>query len=108
MQLEQKDSLFWNLATPMIDNGFVEKGTMMGFPCLRIRGKFFASQERSTKDLIVKLPADRVTELINQGQALPFSPNGRVFKEWALIDELNEERWRTLIQEALDFVGDGI
>lgn len=76
----------------------------MGFPCLRIDGKFFASLEKNTSDLIVKLPAQRVNELIEQGAAQPFAPNGRVFREWALIGYLDREQWASLLQEAQDFV----
>ena len=100
----EKSKLFWSLADPMLASGEVEKGTMMGFPCLRISGKFFATLERSTDDLIVKLPKDRVTELIDGGEALPFAPNGRTFKEWALINTSDEAKWQAYLDEAMIFV----
>lgn len=104
MTESEKSKLFWSLADSMLASGEVEKGTMMGFPCLRVSGKFFASIERTTDDLIVKLPKDRVTELIASGEASPFAPNGRTFKEWALINEQDEAKWKMYLNEALAFV----
>lgn len=107
MTVKEKGELFWQLADPMLARGEVEKGTMMGFPCLRISGKFFASLKRETNDLIVKLPKERVTDLINQGVAQPFAPNGRTFKEWALIDKFDESLWQSYLDEARAFVDGG-
>ena len=104
MNVEEKDALFWDLAQPMLLSGLADKGTMMGFPCLRTQGKFFASLEKDAKDLIVKLPAPRVSELIAAGEAQPFAPNGRVFKEWALIDQADEQKWASYLKEAQTFV----
>ena len=53
---------------------------MMGFPCLRIDGAFFASLDHRTGHLIIKLPADRVDELVDVGTGQSFAPNGRRFK----------------------------
>jgi hypothetical protein len=64
---------------------------------------FFASCDRRTGDLIVKLPAERVQELKDAGEATAFAPNGRTFREWALIASRDAERWHQLISEALDF-----
>lgn len=101
-------SLYWAVAQPMIDDGEAERGTMMGFPCLRIHGQFFASMHRETGDLVIKIPADRVDELIAAGEASPFAPAGRRFKEWAQISDRDEARWRSLVDEAFDFVSSGL
>jgi hypothetical protein len=77
---------------------------MMGFPCLRVSGRFFASFDRRTGALVVKLPASRVNELISSGQAEPFAPAGRRFREWASIDPAKRARWSALLDEALTFV----
>jgi hypothetical protein len=58
---EPDDTLFWELAKPLLGGG-AEKSTMMGHPCLRINGDFFASMERNTGDLIVNLPPPRSTK----------------------------------------------
>jgi hypothetical protein len=82
----------------------VATGTMMGFPCLRVAGAFFASCDHRTGDLIVKLSRDRVQELIADGVGKPFAPAGRTFREWVLIDDRDEIRWAALIDEARVFV----
>lgn len=97
------DGLFWELAEPLMANG-AERSTMMGHPCLRVNGDFFASLERNTGHLIVKLPADRVNEMIDDGEAEPFAPAGRRFKEWALIADRDEAKWEQLLADAIAFV----
>ncbi|MBZ0263034.1 TfoX/Sxy family protein [bacterium] len=99
-----KNQLFWSIAEKLMQQENVEKGTMMGFPCLRYNGNFFACQHHKTDDLIVKLDASRVTELIEHGTGEPFSPNGRVFREWVLIATVDEGLWRKLLAEAKTFV----
>lgn len=95
-------SPFWEVAEPFIVNG-AEQSTMMGNGCLRSDGEFFASLDRRTGELIVKLPADRVEELIDGGEAKDFAPNGRRFKEWASIPTQRESAWSLLMEEALRF-----
>jgi hypothetical protein len=83
----------------------VTTGTMMGFPCRRVAGAFFASCDHRTGDLIVKLSRQRVQELITAGTGKPFAPAGRTFREWVLIDDRDPARWAALIDEARTFVG---
>jgi len=104
MTESEKSVLFWRLADEWLTTGEVEKGTMMGFPCLRVNGKFFASLHSKTDNLIIKIPKDRVTELIETGEADSFAPNGRTFKEWACIPTVDESKWRTYLEEARTFV----
>lgn len=103
MAESEKSITFWTLADMWLTIGEAEKGTMMGFPCLRWDGKFFACLHRQTDDLIIKLPKERVTELLTAGKAEPFAPNGRIFKEWALISELDEAKWKNYLEEARQF-----
>ncbi len=77
----------------------------MGYPCLRSNGAFFACVERATGNLIVKLPARRVSELTATGQALPFAPSGRTFREWAAFPDPDPAEWRALLIEARNFTG---
>lgn len=95
---------FADLTEPLLAGDGVERGTMMGFPCLRVRGEFFASAERGTGNLIIKLPADRVDELVGAGTGESFAPNGRRFKEWVCIPSRDETQWLDLIDEARQFV----
>ncbi|MBV1892681.1 MAG: hypothetical protein KUG57_01465 [Ilumatobacteraceae bacterium] len=96
------DGMFWEYADPFLAAG-AERSTMMGNICLRLNGAFFASLDHRTGDLIVKLPATRVTDLVNGGDAASFAPNGRVFKEWASISPRREDDWAGLMEEALAF-----
>jgi hypothetical protein len=81
-EVSERDELFWALAESVLARPAVSRSTMMGFPCLRMNGDFFACVERGTGNLIVKLPADRVNELVGSGVGIPFAPNGRMFREW--------------------------
>ncbi len=101
---QNREKLFWDLATPMLINGEAEEGTLMGFKCLRVQGNFFASLERENKGLIVKLPREQVQSLIDSGLGKPFAPNGRVFKEWVLLPIADREVWQAILNEAREFV----
>ncbi len=98
------EARFWSFADPLLVAPFVTRSTMMGFPCLRVSGRFFASFDRQTGALVVKLPAARVDELIASGQAQPFAPAGRRFREWTSIDASRRAQWSALLDEALEFV----
>jgi hypothetical protein len=95
---------FWQLSENLVERDGVTRSTMMGFPCPRIDGKFFASLDHKSGQLVVKLPADRVAELIATGRASPFAPAGRTFREWAAIPPTSGENWPDLLEEALAFV----
>ena len=94
---------FWEAAEPALNRDGVQTGTMMGFPCLRWQGVFFASSDRATGDLVVKLPEARVRALITDGAAITFAPNGRTFRDWARVQRRDPASWRRLIDEALAF-----
>ena len=59
-----------------------------GLRLLRRAGRFFASYDSRAESLVVKLPRERVVELIADGTGEPFAPNGRVFREWVTIPTL--------------------
>ncbi len=93
---------FWAIAEPLLERPGVERSTMMGHECLRAGGAFVGMADGSGR-LIVKLPAERVEELILAGDAEEFAPAGRVFREWAQLPVVDEPRWRGLLEEALAF-----
>lgn len=97
------EELFWQLAEPLLGESAVTRSTMMGLPCLRLDGRFFASLDRRTQALLIKLPAERVQALIVAGHAEPFAPAGRVFREWAALPRPDPRRWRMLLNEAKQF-----
>ena len=98
--IEDHEHRFWSLADPLLDRPAVTRSTMMGLPCLRVDGAFFASWDRNTGALLVKLPEARVDALVAAGRAEPFAPAGRRFREWAAIPTTRTRAWRKLIDEA--------
>jgi hypothetical protein len=74
-----------------------------GSDALQIDGRIFAMARRG--GLILKLPADRVDELIADGSGEPFDAGkGKPMKEWIVINSQAEKRWPSLANEALAFV----
>jgi hypothetical protein len=101
---EDHEARFGALAEPMLAQAGVSRSTMMGLPCLRIDGQFFGSFDRRTGDLLVKLPEERVEQLVDAGRAHTFAPAGRRFREWAAISPTRRRCWPALLKEALAFV----
>ena len=100
------EARFWDLATPLLGRPGVTRSTMMGLPCLRYNGAFFASCDRRTGDLLVKLAETRVDVLVAAGRATSFAPAGRRFREWAAIPDGQSRTWKRLLDEALEFAAD--
>jgi hypothetical protein len=99
----EKESLFWALAERLLDEPLVSRSTMMGFPCLRLDGRFFASIDRNSNDLVVKLTAERVDALVSSGLGKVFAPNHRVFRQWVAIPTPHPDLWAGLMEEAKAF-----
>ena len=95
------ENRFWTLSEPLLEQSGVSRSTMMGFPCLRLNGDFFASCDRRTGNLVVKLNEAAVSNLIADGKAEPFAPNGRRFREWASIPARRHRSWPALLDQAL-------
>lgn len=107
MSETEPDAQFWAVAEPLLHGAGVTRSTMMGFPCLRLDGVFFASCDHRTGDLVVKLDAVRVADLIERGQGEPFAPNGRRFREWVTIPQERQRSWAALLDEALRIAAGG-
>jgi hypothetical protein len=96
---------FWDLAAELqADDHAVAEGTLMGGRCMRVDGEFFSMFYEKEQALVVKLAEDRVTELIDAGTGREFAPAGKVFREWLGVYDLDEDRWRSLMVDARDFV----
>ncbi len=102
--VSRSEDLFWKLSNTLLAHPAVTRSTMMGYPCLRVNAQFFACVERATGHLVVKLPADRVTDLVSSGRGISFAPNGRVFREWVALPIPDEDEWSTFLDEARTFV----
>jgi hypothetical protein len=77
-------------------------GSGFGRGALRYRRKIFAMFVRG--QLVVKLPASRVDELVTGGQGERFDANkGTPMREWFSLDSGSALPWLPLAREALDF-----
>ncbi len=95
------EALFWELAAPLLDQAGVTRSTMMGYPCLRLHGDFFACLDRRTGALVVKLDEEQVGALVAAGRAEDFAPNGRRFREWASVPPAAARTWASRLDAAL-------
>lgn len=102
--MSNDDDRFWHAGAALLGSDDVTRSTMMGLPCLRVRAKFFAAFDRSTGNLMVKLPASRVSQLIADGECSEVAPSGRRFREWAAIPLEAVDRWPRFLHEAWTFV----
>jgi hypothetical protein len=70
---------------------------------LSVNGKIFAMLGRGSS-LVVKLPKERVDELVIAGKGERFDPGGgRLMKEWVAV-EVGAAPWVSLAKEAHRFV----
>ena len=80
-----------------------ESRRRFGSDALKVNGSIFAMV--TSGRLVVKLPRQRVDELLATGTGAPFdSGKGRPMKEWLTVTSDDDETWRALAGEALDFV----
>ena len=102
---ERDETLFWQLIDELrVDDPRVEEGTIMGGRCVRVDGEFLALVNHKGSGLVVKLPRDRVDELVAAGVGRPFAPAGKVFREWISVPDADPERWASLLREGVRFV----
>jgi hypothetical protein len=77
-------------------------GSGFGRSALRYHGKIFAMFVRG--DLVVKLPAQRVDELVGAGHGARFDANkGTPMREWFTVAPDCPLTWSALAAEALTF-----
>ncbi len=86
----------------------IGRATMMGYPCVRLAGQFLASYDDKARRLVVKLPRDRVRELIEDGDGDPFAPAGKVFREWVAITVIDRNLWQSVLAESVDFARESL
>ena len=78
-------------------------GRGFGTGALQVDGRIFAMV--SAGRLVVKLPRERVDELVASGDGAPFDAGkGRPMKEWVALSVRIERRWLSLATEARAFV----
>ena len=67
-----------------------------------IRNKVFAMHVG--EDLVLKLPPNRVSELVEAKIASSNVVGGHAMKEWANLPPSTEKKWLALTRESLDYV----
>ncbi len=95
--------LYDELTDDLLYDPAIGRATMMGYPCVRLAGRFLASYDDKAGCLVVKLPRERVTDLVEHGHGDPFAPAGKVFREWVSIPTVDRSLWQTVLAEAVDF-----
>jgi hypothetical protein len=88
--------------TPPTEEPQSKKG--FGSAALKVQNKIFAMLVEGK--LVVKLPKTRVEALITSGAGERFEPrhDGRLMKEWVIVESMSEEGWLDLAREAMEFV----
>lgn len=95
---------FWDAAAPLMAEGLLEEGTIMGGPCVRSGGEFVGMPHHKGPGLVVKLDRSAVDAMIDSGEGAPFAPAGKVFREWVLVEAHDEPRWQELLRSSVVFV----
>ena len=75
---------------------------MMGYPCLRLNGDFFASWDPHTASVVVKLDRPTTAALIDRGVGSVFAPGGRAFREWVSIPDTSRDAWPDHLETAFE------
>jgi len=74
-----------------------------GSTSLKTNGKIFAMLVHDR--LVVKLPSERVSALVEAGEGRPFDPgHGRIQKAWLDVAPDDPDRWLALATESEAFV----
>jgi TfoX N-terminal domain len=91
----------WEQLVEGAEGGAVTQGTMFGCKGLRTGRKFFAIWWH--EQLVVKLPPDRLTALVQACEGSPFEPmEGRRMNGWILLGDSAD--WTPLVEEARVYV----
>jgi hypothetical protein len=97
------EAMFDEVAAQLLAEHWLEQGRMLRSHGLRTGGKFFAMVVEG--DLVVKLPASRVEELVGGGEGRPFESGRRVMREWVRLQPLDRAACSAYVVEARSYVG---
>ena len=105
---DDTDPRFAAVVAAFAANSQVDRGTGKGFGAgaLRVNGRIFAMMSSRGK-FVVKLPKERVDELVRGGRGERFDPgHGRIMKEWLSV-ATGRATWVGLARDACEFVKRG-
>ncbi|MFU8945537.1 hypothetical protein ACLRGF_02290 [Mycetocola zhadangensis] len=105
---EESAEILHRIASALEPDGPIEVGTMFRSPGLRTNGKIVAFLG-SAQSLIVKLPHDCASALVDAGDAEPVTMGSRTMREWISIPAApdaagTEALWTSFAREAFDYV----
>ena len=78
-------------------------GKKFGTESLSVQGKVFAMHYKG--NLVLKLPRERVAQLMSDGQGDPFTLGKRTMAEWVSVSPKRAREWPAMAEEARAFVG---
>lgn len=98
--------IYEELLSHFSENPDVELPKARGAQGLKYRGNMFAMFYKG--DLTVKLPGERVADIISSGEGQPHDPGtGKPMKDRVLIPASGRELWIGFCEESLKFVKGG-
>jgi hypothetical protein len=97
------DAAFADISVRLLGEPDIDEGTGFGKnPGLRVNGKIFAMIVRG--DLVMKLPANVCTQLVEAGRATYFVVGKKEMREWVNAGSEPADDWPALVTQALEFV----
>jgi TfoX/Sxy family transcriptional regulator of competence genes len=98
--------LFAAVSARLLEQKGIEQARMMNAVGLKTAGKFFAFVRNG--ELVVKLPRERVDELVASGEGGHFDRGqGKPMKEWATLRPPTAAACEAYVEEARRFVASG-
>lgn len=77
---------------------------LFGFDCLRYKGELFLKLDNN--EIVIKLPRQRVLELVNSKKMKPYKKgNGQTLKEWGVVICADKNEIFELVDEAKKYGG---
>jgi hypothetical protein len=100
------EAAFESVVAAFARDAKVTTAKMFGSAGLKVNGKVFAMMVKGK--LVVKLPRERVDDLVSPGRGEYFDPgHGRLMKEWVAVAGTTPF-WTDLAREACRFVKGGM
>jgi TfoX/Sxy family transcriptional regulator of competence genes len=97
------ETLFNDISESFLGTPNVTTAKMFGGSALKVKNKVFACFYKGK--LVLKLPRERVDDLVASGGAAHFdSGTGRPAKEWVAIEPSRRKEWLGLAKDAKKFV----
>lgn len=99
-----ENKIYSAVVSALLGDPKVTESQMFGMPCVKIGGKAFAGLWKN--NLVVKIGAPRVDQLLKSKAGRQFDPSGmkRPMKEWVMIKPASSKQWIELAGEAKQFV----